>query len=152
MTDEQLQTLITALRNETSAGGITPAEVADILDELLIKKDKAYKVFVGLITQTELYDPVCIVLENNLGDISFVRQGIGQYNIVSDGAFTLDRTCVFLGSSGDDAYAKFHSASCGQIDENVLRLVSMNPQDNNNFTDYFLQNTPIEIRVYQDIE
>jgi hypothetical protein len=91
--------------------------------------------------------PVVTVLENTIGNIWFERGGVGYYNVFSgpDPLFPIGKTVYFLGSVGDDpaspSYGFLRSGG-----EDSCRILT---QDfTNTDQDSMLNNTPIEIRVY----
>jgi len=54
-----------------------------------------YKSYVALLTQTGINAPVPIVLQDDIGGISFVRSSIGTYDIISTNTnFPYDKTFV----------------------------------------------------------
>jgi hypothetical protein len=81
--------------------------------------------------------PVVTVLENTIGNIWFTYEGIGTYYVNSGGLFTLNKT--FAPSVVINNIPQIISLVVGN--RNVIELV-------NNEGDSTLNNTPIEIRVY----
>ena len=89
--------------------------------------------------------PVATVLENTIGNIYFQYQGIGYYTVSSDPEllFPVGKTVSFLGSVGDDPAG----ASYGflRLSGGYFYILTKDfASDSNNQ----LNNTPIEIRVY----
>jgi hypothetical protein len=89
--------------------------------------------------------PVATVLENTIGNIYFAYNGVGYYQVSSDpeSLFPVGKTFGFIGSVGDD----IASASYGFLRSNGTYFYILTKDfasDSNNQ----LNNTPIEIRVY----
>jgi hypothetical protein len=88
--------------------------------------------------------PEVTVLENTIGNVWFTYDANGQYNINSDGLFTLDKTYstpYYYNSLGNLPNGIFIE----NIDINSLQIISM---FNLASEDGQLLNTSIEIRVY----
>lgn len=91
--------------------------------------------------------PVVIVLENTIGNIWFSYNNVGEYFIKSNGLFTPNKTLTFgsfysLSSSlSNIIYFYMNNAS---INQNEVFLQTGDPVS----VDGYLNNTPIEIRVY----
>jgi len=93
-----------------------------------------YKKYCATITQTGTNDPVVTVLENTIGDIVWTRVITGFYEGTLAGAFTSDKTLVFIGTAID-----ITQASRNTVDDVVI--VTMG--------DSILDQTALEIRVYE---
>ena len=87
----------------TSAGAIVGTEVLPIVQSGETKKvtiddvlagtyTPPYKVYSALVSQSGTDAPTAIVLENTIGAITFTYNNTGQYNILSSGLFTTDKT------------------------------------------------------------
>ena len=90
--------------------------------------------------------PVATVLENTIGNVWFAFSGDGQYDVNSINLFTDKKTFILVGSTGDDIYSQTMIGACARLNDNQLRLVSADL--NNDFSNDFFKDTPIEIRVY----
>jgi hypothetical protein len=91
--------------------------------------------------------PVVTVLENTIGNIWFERGGVGYYTVFNgpDPLFPIGKTVYFLGSVGDDPA----SPSYGFLRFSGEDSCQILTQDfTNTDQDSMLNNTPIEIRVY----
>lgn len=108
---------------------------------------ESYKVYAALLTQSGTDAPVATVLENTLGGtIVWTRNTIGNYTATLTGAFTLNKTCIVLGSN----------ININDIDNAVLNTSTLTVNDFILYTnatdtiawDDVLLNTSIEIRVY----
>lgn len=88
--------------------------------------------------------PVVTVLENTIGNVWFTYNDVGYYKILStDDLFTNNKTFVLLGPYVDPEARIIYASS--QIDSN--NIIIGNTSDGGP-TNGALQNTPIEIRVY----
>lgn len=85
--------------------------------------------------------PVATILENTIGNIWFVYNGVGYYSMLSDGLFIADKTTIFGGlcDLNAEVYIKIVPSSSSEIIINNGDPSSAN---------VILQNTTIEIRVY----
>lgn len=93
--------------------------------------------------------PVVKVLENTLGDVTFVYNGIGLYSVYSNGLFVENKTMSSIMSSNIGT-GSFDTSSTivyytSQTDDELIGLVSVK---NGTPSDDLLSKTPIEIRVY----
>lgn len=108
------------------------------------------KVYRAVLTQSGTDAPVATVLENTLGDISFIRGGVGQYQIQSSGLFTANKTFqaitvnAFIGLSDTIQFLMRRTGtSTITIDTYRLSTATVTASDEE------LTETPIEIRVYE---
>ena len=91
--------------------------------------------------------PVVTVLENTIGNIYFQYNTVGNYSVVTEpeSLFPVGKTICFLGSVGDD----YASPSYGFLRLGGGDSCRILTQDfTNTDQDSMLNNTPIEIRVY----
>ena len=88
--------------------------------------------------------PVATVLENTIGNVWFTYETVGSYTINSLGLFTDNKTFELI-----NTLLAFNSNIVGikKINDNVLRITT-GEQNYNSPLDDVLNNTPIEIRVY----
>mgnify|MGYP003652414124 CR=1 FL=1 len=105
---------------------------------------RPYKVYTALLNQSGTSDPVAIVLENTLNNenLEFRRDAVGVYNIRGGNGFTTDKTALFITSNNSDIKETFQIL---YSDTNNLYIYTKN---SGNSADDLLQNTTIEIRVY----
>ena len=113
-----------------------------------------YKVYTALLTQSGETAPVAIVLENTLGEVPvWSYSGIGSYQLTSIGLFLANKTFVLMGSSFEDPGAFNSFAQANRYSNNIINIftgflvtdgvnVGINPINT------YLNNTPIEIRIY----
>jgi hypothetical protein len=111
-----------------------------------ISDNKPYKVYTALLTQTGSNAPTAIVLENTLGsELVWTRNVAGTYSATLTNAFPEVKTFILtpsdggydsdvLRTGGGDPYKLFRNSD----DEIILVLAY----------DDILNNTPIEVRVY----
>lgn len=126
------------------AGTIAGTEVLPIVQDGVTKKvsiadatAKSYKVYTALVTQSGSDAPTVIVLENTLGTVTFTYNNNGQYNILSAGLFTVNKTWCNPGYN--DVTPLPISIFTTNANNLYLNVASGNDS---------LYNTPIEIRVY----
>jgi hypothetical protein len=108
-----------------------------------------YKVYTALLTQRGENAPTAIVLENTLGDISFVRNDIGYFEATSNDLFTINKTFILFGvETNNDNYDGIaivvRYKNIGVIDFFTTGTTAMGEQ-----LDDVLTNTSFEIRVYE---
>jgi hypothetical protein len=110
-----------AIRNYTTENiryvapdsGIVMTVVGDTakfgVDTTYIKRlVKPYKVYVALITQFDTDAPVATVLENTIGDITFFRNDVGSYAIISSSLFTTGKTFLSYNNlTSDDGVSDY---------------------------------------------
>jgi hypothetical protein len=100
------------------------------------------KVYVALLTQTSTNAPVATVLENTLGTVTLTYEGTGSYMVVSNGLFTVGKTVVLIGNK-----AATTATAVFQNDSSNLAMTTVVISTGNE-TNGILENTTIEIRVY----
>ena len=103
-----------------------------------------YRVYTGLISQTGTNNPTVVVMENTIGNIVWTRNANGQYQGYLPGEFLAAKT--FLLTSGD--YAINPTNQARQFFRSSDDYVSILTQINGIIADGLLDNTPIEIRIY----
>ena len=94
--------------------------------------------------------PVTMVLENTIGNIWFNFEDTGVYDVSSNGLFIEDKTYLIMGgysSNLDGQETLRHSFYYGS---NLFLRINTQANDDANwsFNNDVLNNTPIEIRVY----
>jgi hypothetical protein len=117
------------------------------MDNNLIYLDNKvpYKVYTALLTQTGTSAPVATVLENTIGAISFIYDGVGLYRITESLSFDVNRTALFLGPV-KGGYLR--NALYGPGYWGVSTCDNSNLPADGAPGNLILSNTPIEIRVY----
>lgn len=104
-----------------------------------------YKSYVALITQTGTAAPTAIVLENTLGEVTFNYISVGNYEVVTSGLFTGDKTFALIPNS------RLGTNFIYQVSTNVLQIVCRDITSDTPFIPFrndALNKTSIEIRVY----
>jgi hypothetical protein len=104
-----------------------------------------YTVSLELLSNTGA--PVVTVLENTIGNIWFGYGAVGNYFVYSpsiEALFPIGKTVSFIGSVGDDVA----SASYGFLRPVSSDIFFILTKDFSSDSDNQLNNTPIEIRVY----
>jgi hypothetical protein len=102
-----------------------------------------YKSYTALLTQTEENDPVATILENTIGDIVWTRLGAGSYLATSDNLFTENKTTIFMTGNSSLVFGIYPS-----INTPGTEITVETGSPNETHLDQILDNTPIEIRVY----
>lgn len=102
-----------------------------------------YQVYTALLTQSGENAPVATVLENTLGNIVWTRDAEGEYRAELEGAFTINKTVIFCCANTGQGNSVIFDAD---DDETTIHLSTSDFE--NNLFDSLLDNTPIEIRVY----
>ena len=94
-----------------------------------------YNVYTALISQTGTNAPTVKILDNNLGNIVWSRNGIGEYVGMLNGVFTLNKTWMIVNQYADFNYSFYYVNN----DNIVLDVLA---------GDGKLNDISIEIRVY----
>lgn len=103
-----------------------------------------YKVYTALLTQTGGDDPVATVLQNTLGDLQWYRDSDGYYYVYSnDELFTDSKTFVTISHSN-----WISEGTTPYYLDGATYIYVMTLNTNWIYTDDILNNTSIEIRVY----
>ncbi len=107
---------------------------------------KPYKVYSALLTQTGTTAPVATVLENTIGDIVWTYEGTGQYSAaVPD--FVQEKVLVFYGAGTAGANTYVAQAYVNNFSPFGV-WIDTSDSSTGLSADDVLQETPIEIRVY----
>lgn len=107
--------------------------------DITLPKPKFVTVYTALLTQSGTGIPTANVLQNTLGGtIQFTRTSTGIYTITSSGLFTANKTMVLI----IPTLQVFNWAIASESVINLQTLFSGSPSDD------MLENTPIEIRIY----
>ena len=99
-----------------------------------------YKSFVALLTQIGGDNPTATVIYNDLGALTFTRNGVGVYLINSSDLFTANKTVVFF-----NTYTSNSSSSVQIVGINAIILYV---HAIGVLVDSQLSNSSFEIRVY----
>lgn len=93
--------------------------------------------------------PVVTVLENTIGNIWFTYNGIGIYHINSIELFTQNKTVVFIQNTTEDSNnSSTNLGYAGLLPYNIQIITAVQSGGLWLNDDTVLNNTPIEIRVY----
>jgi hypothetical protein len=136
----EVPSLTTSLINADTTGKIVVTK-----EWVQTQTQKSYEVYTALLTQTGNNAPVATVLENTLGGtVVWTRTNTGQYLATLSGAFTLDKTVVFVttGSKGTI------TANAYPSDVNNISLNTFSTSDSLYRIDDAIEKTSFEIRVY----
>ena len=131
---------------DSPSGGIESitGDYVDNTDPLnpILNDPRPYKVYTALLTQSGSDAPVAIVLENTLGKIHWSRRFKGTYEGSLARAFTENKTTIQIIAHTGQGYTTNSSA----VNKDVVEISTSNELDRT--ADNVLENTPIEIRVY----
>ena len=108
----------------------------------ILNDPRPYKVYTALLTQSGSDAPVAIVLENTLGKIHWSRRFKGTYEGSLARAFTENKTTIQIIAHTGQGYTTNSSA----VNKDLVEISTSNELDRT--ADNVLENTPIEIRVY----
>jgi hypothetical protein len=101
-----------------------------------------YKKYIATITQTGILDPVVTILENTIGNISWIRTSAGNYEgILTNGFPSADKTYLMVNQVNTSGICYLTYASTSQL---YLQWYDFSLAQ----TDNVLMNNTIEIRVY----
>ena len=143
--------LLFTLKEKTSGTLVVAPEDLILVEESLQETptpvdSRPYKVYTALLTQTGTNAPVATVLENTLGGyVTITREYAGVYTLSSSGLFLQSKTTLFLGSISDGDTSAFRASNFIRLSNNQINLTT---GVNVEVADGFLNDTPIEIRVY----
>lgn len=124
----------------TATSGTNTTQIATTA---FVQGIKPYKVYTALLTQTGTSNPTVKVLENNIGAIVWTRTGIGTYSGTLTGAFTVDKSPVFLTSNNASTLL-----SGGASGSTNFVGISTQAAVTGILTDALMTDSLIEIRVY----
>lgn len=105
-------------------------------------QEKAIKIYTALLTQSGESAPEATILQNSIGTIVWTRQSAGLYRGTLSDTFTQNKTWACISQSKDSS-ATTVAVLIGDDD-----YISVFIDDGIGGDDY-LDNTPIEIRIYQ---
>jgi len=112
----------------------------------LVETVKPYKVYTALLSQTGTSAPTATVLENTLGGtVVWTRSTIGQYVGTLTGAFTDQKTIIFVNRSNPSATAFDTNMAANVININTVGYTTFS---NSAYVDGQTNSASIEIRVY----
>jgi len=131
---------------EVTANGLPDNEYSGFQLFEAFMKAKPYKVYVAKMTQSGTGAPTAVVMENTIGNIVWSRNGAGDYVGTLAGAFsTTDKLWAIVGRPSNTRTAT--------VFYNTANSISLIVQaDAGAGADSSLSDTPIEIRVYKEID
>lgn len=121
------------------------SKINEIVEKVNNIETPKYKVYSALLNQTGEDPPVATVLENTIGNIWFTYNYKGNYTISCDNLFIENKT-FFLSQTTIDNTPQTISIVIRREDNNnsiIKTILEGSGEDDN-----WLNNTPIEIRVY----
>lgn len=111
------------------------------------KLARPYKVYTVLMSQTGTNAPTTTILgQNDIGNIVWTRFAMGLYRGTLAGAFDASKTFVFGGNGINSTV--IGESSIRRLDDNTIEVAT---EDAGTPVDGFLDNSPFEIRVYEDV-
>ena len=103
----------------------------------------AYKKYIALISQSGIADPTVTVLENTIGDIVWTRLSSGTYTGTLLGAFPSAKVYALINQLPLGLFL----SQIGRL--NVDEVIIYTLDTTGAFVDFILDNTTIELRVYE---
>jgi len=122
----------------------------DVSKQISVEDFLGYKVYTALLNQTGTDAPIPTILKNTIGTITWDYISEGVYTANSLGLFTVNKTWCVAGSSFDVASFVNVAVTIGNQDNSTLlpNLISLKVEGGDFNGDSILQDTAIEIRVY----
>lgn len=111
----------------------------------LVETVRPYKVYTALLSQSGTSAPTATVLENTLGTVVWTRSNTGQYVGTLTGAFTGQKTIIFVNRSNPAATAFDTNMAANVININTVGYTTFS---NSAYVDGQTNSASIEIRVY----
>lgn len=111
----------------------------------LVETVRPYKVYTALLSQSGTSAPTATVLENTLGTVVWTRSNTGQYVGTLTGAFTDQKTIIFVNRSNPAATAFDTNMAANVININTVGYTTFS---NSAYVDGQTNSASIEIRVY----
>lgn len=115
-------------------------KLKSILRKLL--NQKPYKVYRALISQTGTNAPTAIVLEDDIGGITFEYNEVGGYFIKSNGKFTENKTAVSIQGNYSTTVFDFGIDDTSTINFSVYYVI------NSDYVDGVIAQALLEIIIY----
>lgn len=129
-----------------SANGLPDNEYSGFQLFEALMKAKPYNVYVAKMSQSGTAAPTAVVMENTIGEIVWTRNGAGDYVGTLSGAFsTTDKLWAIVGRPSNNRTATVFYSTANAISL-IVQADAGAGQDNS------LNETPIEIRVYKEID
>ena len=139
MTQQELLDEAYQIQTETQSGANTANRVGNVLKDMILNI-RPYKVYTALLTQSGEDAPTQIVIENTLGyHINWTYVTDGYYDTVE--TFSQEKTFVSITNNSFNIATKIFGAGIFSTEGPITIYTD---DDNNS-----LNNTPIEIRVYE---
>lgn len=133
----------------TNSSGVTVTESNTTYDNNIKSYNNiSYKKFVGLITQQSTSPPTIIVLENTFTSaITSDYVGLGKYNLISSGEFTIDKTFIMINQSQNGISGPIPIITAAYSSTNEIYIETREAVDET-YSNDSMNNCSIEIRVY----
>jgi hypothetical protein len=134
--------------DKLQVNGTISASPATLSNQVVVKSQldavRPYKVYTALLSQTGTNAPTATVLENTLGGaVVWTRTSTGDYRGTLSGAFTIDKTAVFInGGNTPDKFVR----SLSNSNTNTVSVYTIN--SSGVYFDSELVKTVVEVRVY----
>lgn len=112
-----------------------------------LPKTPRVKVYAALLTQSLTNAPVEQILFNNVGQINWSYLGVGIYRGSLDGAFPEGKVSIICGNNG---LAILNAGVVSASSPNEIFLETFTTATDEH-ADNLLFNTPIEIKIYENI-
>ena len=134
---------VTKINNLSGTGSrVVTADASGNLSATKALDSRPYKVYTALLSQTGTAVPTAVILENTLGGtVVWTRAGTGSYIGTLTGVFTNLKTWTTIGGNYNTP------SSFLRLNRSTLDIVSI-VTESGGISDNVLENTSIEIRVY----
>lgn len=127
-----------------SLKNLNPTAIYNKINEIIsvVNDIKPYKTYVALLNQSGANPPVPIILENTIGNIVWTKIADGEYEGKLPDGFVVGKTTIICPSNSGPGQTIINDVP----DNSTISIVTADTT--NAYVDNLLNNTPIEIRVY----
>lgn len=104
------------------------------------------QIYTALLTQEGVANPTANIMQNNLGSITWTRNGVGDYSGNGVNLFPIDKTYLSItgNNQGDEIQITITNTEDGEPSSEIKILT----KEAGTLTDNILYKTPILIQVY----
>lgn len=123
----------------------SPRVITEAFKRLKKITEPKYKVYTALLTQVGTNTPEPIILENSIGNITWTREGEGQYKAVFDSTF--NKNNIFVNITLSQKSDLINQVSYF-IEDEALYITTLSSEGFKDELLNYMYPTSIEIRVY----
>ena len=120
-------------------------KINEIIDNLNSNSSN-YKAYVALLTQSGTNAPTTKVLQNTIGNISWVYTGVGSYKIILPVNYDQNKTFIMMGNGDTNAFGSFvwakETGNPNEITFYLTKVPTLFAEDD------LLADTAFELRIY----